>query len=56
MKRTETESKVTYQADLSIEAERRALSGVTLPGVTDSCESKGEPEVDQTNGSPSALM
>lgn len=31
-------------------------SGVTVAGVKDSCESKGEPEVDQTNGPPSALM
>lgn len=55
----ETESQVSYHPDLirlSSVAEWGALSGVALPGVRESCESKGEPEVDQTLCSPIALM
>ncbi len=55
----ETESQVSYHLDLirlTSVAEWRALSGVALPGATESCESKGEPEVDQTHCYPTALM
>lgn len=47
---------VPYFTTLATVTEWRALSGVTVAGVKDSCESKGEPEVDQTNGPPFALV
>lgn len=54
VKWAETESQASYHPDLRITSETER--SVALPGVTERCETKGEPEVDQTLCSPTALM